>query len=473
LRFGRFELDRHAGVLRRGAESVHLRPRTFALLGYLAERPDTVVTKDELLEALWPDRIVADAAVKNCVRELRRALDDDPATPAYIKTVHRVGYRFVAPVETDPEIFDELSADAAPLDKVDAALRLTAETQLAVALSETRGWGAKETGNAYERARRLSDVTGQTVQRFPVLWGQSAFLILRGQYDEARAMAKEFMDEAEIAGASDSLVEAHLALGTCQTWIGQFEAANEQFAAGLKLYNPAIRDEYVNTYGQDPKATMLAIGALALWALGSPADARAQSDAALAWSTEIGHPYTLAMVSSFTAMLAQLDNDTGRTAASARAAVDLARRHGFPLWHGMGQILHGWAVCASGDTGTGLEYLDHGTRTWRATGARWGAAYFAGLVADAYRAADKLPIALQTLEEAETAMEQTGEHFCAAEIYRLHAEMAGARTSLADIACRNETMRLYDRAMAAATSQAAPAFQERVRDSRREHLATS
>ena len=53
-----------------------LSPRPFALLQYLAERPGRLVTKDELLEAVWPGVFVVDAVLKVAIREIRRALDD-------------------------------------------------------------------------------------------------------------------------------------------------------------------------------------------------------------------------------------------------------------------------------------------------------------------------------------------------------------------------------------------------------------
>ena len=97
IRLGPFRLDvANARVLRDG-RPVALTPRAFDVLHYLARRPDQLVTKDELLAAVWRDVVVGDASVKVCVREIRRALADDAAAPTYIGTVHRRGYRFLAP----------------------------------------------------------------------------------------------------------------------------------------------------------------------------------------------------------------------------------------------------------------------------------------------------------------------------------------------------------------------------------------
>jgi DNA-binding winged helix-turn-helix (wHTH) protein/pimeloyl-ACP methyl ester carboxylesterase len=99
--FGPFRLDASAGLLKRGDKVVPLAPKAFAVLEHLVQRPGQLVTKDELLDLAWADVHVGDGALKVCVREIRRALDDDPRTPRFIETAHRRGYRFVAPVSLD------------------------------------------------------------------------------------------------------------------------------------------------------------------------------------------------------------------------------------------------------------------------------------------------------------------------------------------------------------------------------------
>src|SRR5262245_6088100 len=78
-----------------GTEALQLRPKTFAVLRYLLDHHQQLVTKDQLLNALWPDTWVTDSALKSCVRELRGVLKDKPKAPRFIETVHRRGYRFV------------------------------------------------------------------------------------------------------------------------------------------------------------------------------------------------------------------------------------------------------------------------------------------------------------------------------------------------------------------------------------------
>ena len=74
---------------------ISLKPKTFAVLRYLIERPGRLVAKEELLEALWPGVYVTDGVLKTSIREIRYALGERASDPQFIETVHRRGYRFI------------------------------------------------------------------------------------------------------------------------------------------------------------------------------------------------------------------------------------------------------------------------------------------------------------------------------------------------------------------------------------------
>ena len=99
--FGSFRLDLRAGQLLNGSQPVSLRPKTFAVLRHLAERPGALVSKLELLNAVWADTAVSENTLTQSIGELRRALKDDSARPRFIETVHHRGFRFVAAARTD------------------------------------------------------------------------------------------------------------------------------------------------------------------------------------------------------------------------------------------------------------------------------------------------------------------------------------------------------------------------------------
>ena len=97
-RFGRFELDLARAELRADGTAQPLEPQVFALLALLVENGDRLVAKDEIVEKVWDGRIVSDSAITSRIKSARRALGDDGKAQRFIKTVHRRGVRFVAPV---------------------------------------------------------------------------------------------------------------------------------------------------------------------------------------------------------------------------------------------------------------------------------------------------------------------------------------------------------------------------------------
>jgi DNA-binding winged helix-turn-helix (wHTH) protein/Flp pilus assembly protein TadD len=99
-RFGPFLVDRTGYRVLRGSEPLDLTPKLLDLLLYLLDHPGTLITKEALLDALWPDANVTENALAQAVSELRQALGDEAAAPQFIKTVARRGYRFIAAVET-------------------------------------------------------------------------------------------------------------------------------------------------------------------------------------------------------------------------------------------------------------------------------------------------------------------------------------------------------------------------------------
>ena len=96
--FGPFRLDPRNACLWRGVEIVPLPPTAFALLCYLVTHAGQLVTKDELFEAIWSETVVSEAVLKVRIGEVRKALGETAREQRCIATVHRRGYRFVAPV---------------------------------------------------------------------------------------------------------------------------------------------------------------------------------------------------------------------------------------------------------------------------------------------------------------------------------------------------------------------------------------
>ena len=96
--FGPYHFEPRNAQLRRGTCVVPLTRKACEVLQCLVGKPGQLVTKAALFEAVWPETVVSDNVLTNCIAELRQALGDDAKRPRFIATIHRQGYRFLAPL---------------------------------------------------------------------------------------------------------------------------------------------------------------------------------------------------------------------------------------------------------------------------------------------------------------------------------------------------------------------------------------
>src|SRR5262245_40611093 len=101
LRFAQFELDLGAGELFRDGRPVRIQPQPLRVLEILVVQAGTLVTREELRQRIWDQATFFefDQGLNYCIRQIRLALGDDAATPVFIETLKKRGYRFTAPVE--------------------------------------------------------------------------------------------------------------------------------------------------------------------------------------------------------------------------------------------------------------------------------------------------------------------------------------------------------------------------------------
>jgi DNA-binding winged helix-turn-helix (wHTH) protein/Tol biopolymer transport system component len=104
FRFAEIEVREHELRVTRSGEPVAVEPKAFRVLLYLLHHAGHLVTKNELLDAVWGETAVTENSLTRAIALLRRVLEDDPHQPHFIETVSTAGYRFICPVETEDSI---------------------------------------------------------------------------------------------------------------------------------------------------------------------------------------------------------------------------------------------------------------------------------------------------------------------------------------------------------------------------------
>jgi DNA-binding winged helix-turn-helix (wHTH) protein/tetratricopeptide (TPR) repeat protein len=204
ITFGEFRLDFANECLWQGPRSIALRPKAFAVLKLLIQNPGQLVSKQLVLDTVWPNTFVGDAVLKDNIRQLREALNDDAVCPTYIETAHRRGYRFIGqrsastPIAAERKSVSGLASDSvavtasnpllgreADLAKIRSRLQraLTGERQTVFVTGEP-GIGKTTIVNAFleeaSRVKGLLVARGQCLEHYgsaeaylPVLDGLS------------------------------------------------------------------------------------------------------------------------------------------------------------------------------------------------------------------------------------------------------------------------------------------------------------
>jgi DNA-binding NtrC family response regulator/predicted ATPase len=305
---------------------------------------------------------------------------------------------------------------------------LTLRIAIGLAFGATKGWAAPETDQAFERARAISQGSGNDSQLGPVLVGRWVSTLLRAQYREAQALADELA--ALAADGSDPLIGtvAHRALGMTAMFRGDFLAARHHLEHGVELYRPdADHARAIHDYGGPPHVSCLAFLGRPLWSLGYPDRGLARNLEAVKEARTRGGALSIATALGLLTGIHQLRADAERTRAASEASLAHASEWGTTYWAAYATILRRWAEarCAppsslrhhAAVTRTNLEHYQ------QLAGTTLGLTWFLTLLAELHGASGEPLEGLRAIDEALVQVEKTGERYHEAEIHRVRGEL--------------------------------------------------
>jgi TOMM system kinase/cyclase fusion protein len=297
-------------------------------------------------------------------------------------------------------------------------------TTLGPALMATKGYAAQEVVQAYTRARELCQQVGETAGHVPVLWNLWFFYMARGEHQTAIELGEQCLQIAQRVQDAALLLEAHYALGCSWLLLGNSALAGTHMEHTIALYDPAQHHRLAYHYGGiDPGVGGFGVSAWALWLRGYPEQARAQSAKALDLARQLAHPFSLARTLHYDTVVCQLRRNVPAVRAQADAAITVATAQSFALARATGLIMRGWAIAVQEHSTEGLGQIRRGLDMYRATGATYQRPHYLTLLAEASGLLGQPEGGLAALDEALTLMEQTGERYYEAELYRQRGEL--------------------------------------------------
>jgi predicted ATPase len=444
---------------------------------------------------LFKHALVQDAAYGTLLREPRHAL--------HARIAETLETQFPEIAESQPELLARHCTEAGLIEKaaglwgkagqrslersalVEAAAQLTRaldqiaalpatpalrreEIKLQVALItpliHVKGYAAPETKAAAERARLLieqAEVLGEPPEDplllFSVLYGFWVANLVAFNGDAMRELAAQFLALAEKQGATVPLMVGHRLVGISLLETGEIAQGRAQLDRAISLYNPVEHRALATRFGQDLRVALLSNRSWALWLLGYPEAALADSERALKDAREIGQAATLMFALCLTSLPHILCGNYGAANAQSDEVAVLADEKGTLLWKAFGMLVQGWLFVLTGKASDAVQMVTSGITAVRSTGSTYWMPLSLSYLSKAYAETGQFDDARRCIDEAMTAVETTKERWCEAEVHRVAGEIA--LMSPAPDAAKAEAY--FERALAVARTQWAKSWELR------------
>jgi tetratricopeptide (TPR) repeat protein len=268
-------------------------------------------------------------------------------------------------------------AQIATLPGTPALRREQIKLQIALinSLMSVKGYAAPETKAAVERARLLieqAEALGEPLEDplllFSVLYGFWGVSYVAFNGDVMRELAAQFLALAEKQGATVPLMIGHRIMGTSLLETGDIAEGRAHYDQALALYDPAQHRPLTTRFGQDVRVAILSYRSGALWVLGYPEAALADSDYALKDAREIGQAATLMYALTFTSLTLIRCGDYAGANAQLDELVTLADEKGALLFKAAGMMSRGCMLALTGKASVAVQMLAPGIIAMRSTG---------------------------------------------------------------------------------------------------------
>ena len=338
------------------------------------------------------------------------------------------------------------------------------QVALANALMHTRGYAAPEPKAAIERARlfieraeALGEPPEDPLLLFSVLWGFWAASYIAFNGDVARDLAAQFLALAEKQRATVLLMTGHRLMGISLLSRGDIAEGRVHLNRGIALYDPAAHRPLATRFGQDGAVAILSHRSRALWILGFPQVALADTDHVLKDAREIGQAATLLYALFQTSLIEIFCGNYATANMLLDEVVTLAGEKGALFWKTRGMVVKGCVAALTGKPSSAVQLITSGITGFRSTGSTLFMPWYLSSLAKAHAQLDQFDHAWRCIDEAVTAVDRAKEKWCEAEIHRIAGEIA-LKSPQPD-AAKAETY--FERALAFARAQHAKSWELR------------
>ena len=307
-----------------------------------------------------------------------------------------------------------------PVDRRSRQYELDLQTTLGTALTAVKGYAASETGEAYTRARQLCEELGDTPAFARVGYGQYLFHLIRAEVQRSHDVALEILNFAEKAGSEEALILGNRVLGVTLFEQGQCGAARERMKIAWTLLDKYEAQQGHAARGRDARVMIPTWETtIASWQ-GFLDQAYEARERALV-EAQASSLHSRIFAQCFGANCLIIRGDYGRAVEESDTICSLAGELGFPYFVACGLMIKGTAKSGLGHEDS-ISFFERGIQLYRSTGAKWALPQW--LCAFASAPGQQIDVAWAILEEGFAVVNETGERWNEAELYRLRGKLS-------------------------------------------------
>ena len=333
------------------------------------------------------------------------------------------------------------------------------------ALMHVKGYAAPETKAAIERARTLmerAEAFGEPPED-PLILSSVLYALWTANTmafngDICRDLAAQFLALAEKQRATGPLMIGHRVMGMSLLYTGDIAESRVHYDRAVALYDFAEHRSLATRFAVDPGAANLLSRSQALWLLGYPEAALADTDLAVKNARETGHAATLMYLLNFTSSIHIFCGNYAEATAQLDEVIALADEKGALIWKAFGVVFQGWVLALTGKAPDAIQLIASAITALRSTGTTLLVPLDLSNLARAHAALGQFDDAWRRVGEAMTAVEATKERWAEAEVNRIAGVIA--LKSREPNAAKAEAY--FERALAVAREQQAKSWELRV-----------
>jgi class 3 adenylate cyclase/predicted ATPase len=316
---------------------------------------------------------------------------------------------------------------------------------LGTPIGNSMGIASSEFEENYLSVRELCEDLGDTQQLFPALWNLWMNAMMRGEMRRSCRLADQVLELGERRNDVGHQIEAHHAQWTSHFLIGEPLAALEHCRHSDTTYQADEHHELTYTYGgHDPGVCARNIGAVALWVLGYPDQARDRIRSSVALARRLKHSTTLADALSMTMLIATFDEDLSDSWAAAAEVREFTETERLQDYATLASAAKGWILFEQGETEAGLELVRHSAPILLDQGDPWKPSLM-GLCASVLGRQDTGEEGLELLDASLAHFQANQVHWWDAELHRIRGELLltrGARSADDGEACLHRALEI-------------------------------